>query len=182
MVPAGQPANWPHGFKQHIKKTAAWAKTNGYGANDWWPGREMGLCRRGRKSGMKKGVDFAAAGETLKEDPTQVLERLKVREELAVTEMQEAKEEVQKMKIVQDDHADLKRKHEQLKAEHKNLRDFTKLWEEKGNAKFKYLVDAHTDLREQHNLAPKEYGRLSPFKESYKKFKAAQEADSDEEY
>ena len=50
------------------------------------------------------------------------------------------------------------------------------------HAKFKYLVDAHTDLREQHNLAPKEYGRLSPFKESYKKFKAAQEADSDEEY
>lgn len=166
-------------YEDAIKKTARWAKENGFRPEQWWNGRENGKCIRGRKKGARMGEDFGGAGETLKQDATKVVERAGVRVRLAEAESDDARKEVEALKGVEGELQELKRKYDSLKSDHRNLKGFVKVYEGGCKAKFQRVSDAHADLREQHNLPSKEFAEPSPFKESFQRYKD-QDSDSDD--
>lgn len=166
-----------------IKKTAQHAKEKGRlddpknNKYSYWKNREKGHKLKGRRSGSEQGVDFAAAGETLKEEPTHVIERANAKMELSEAALGDVQAELGKAKTISDKLSDeqtiLKRKVNELEEENRLLKLHGLHYADRCTGKHQRIADANADLRETHSMSARVYEGPSPYKESFEKYKSS---------
>ena len=97
---AEPPQNWPKNFMTQIEDTKKHAKGKrkdnaSGGFYCYWKGREHGNAPKGRKVGALEGRDFAIKGETLKENTTELKQRLEDSKHVVQLELDDMKQLVE---------------------------------------------------------------------------------------